>query len=133
MFLSASCVHTSCRFWQALKHAQRRPLRLVHSPRARFNTTKTYSGKEKERLLKGVSVEYREDVARILEQGQRAESTWTAVLTDFYTPPVVSDALQVMKLVPDIHPEPWGGYEMAERTRIRLTRADMPEDAADLV
>ena len=121
----------SCRLWQAFKIS--RILRVSHNASTRLIATKAYSGKEKERLLKGVTVEHREDVARILEQGQRAESTWTAVFTDFYTPPVIADALQALKLVPDVHSEAWGGYEMAERTRIRLSRADMPEDSAALV
>ncbi len=130
MTLTASGFH-SCRLWQAFKLS--RTLRVSHSSSTRLIATKAYSGKEKERLLKGVTVEHREDVARILEQSQRAESTWTAVFTDFYTPPVIADALQALKLVPDVHPEAWGGYEMAERTRIRLSRADMPEDSAALV
>lgn len=119
----------SCRLWQAFKNS--RTLRASRNS-TRLIATKAYSGKEKERLLKGVTVEHREEVARILEQGQRAESTWTAVFTDFYTPPVIADALQAFKLVPDVHPEAWGGYAMAERTRIRLSRADMPEDLAAL-
>ena len=93
-------------------------------------TTRAYSGKQKEQLLKGVCADNREDVARILEQAERAETTWSTVYTDFYTPPVVADAVQALKLVPDVLARPWGGYPMAERTRVRLSRADMPEDPA---
>ena len=136
MSVSAGCLHRCC-LWQTFSNhsLRRRGLRLrpLPSSRTRFSATKAYSGKEKDRLLKGVTVENREDVARILEQGQRAESTWTAILTDFYTPPVVAEALQALKLVPDIRPEAWGGYGMAERTRIRLSRADMLEDTSPLV
>lgn len=103
---------------------------MLPKSRGGILTVTAYSGKQKEQLLKGVSVDNREDVARILEQAERAETTWSTVYTDFYTPPVVADAVQALKLVPDISPTPWGGYDMAERKRIRLSRADMPEDPA---
>lgn len=119
--------------WQVCRWPRSRALQHLQTRTHRWVTTQAYSGKEKERLLKGVTVEYREDIARILEQGQRAESTWTTIFTDFYTPPVIADALQAFKLLPDLQPEAWGGYEMAERARIRLSRADMPEDSAATV
>lgn len=114
--------------WQAFQRTHR------HTVFPRTRTTllivRAYGGKQREQLLKGVSVDNRGDVARILEQAERAETTWSTVFTDFYTPPVVADAVQALTLVPDVLPTPWGGYAMAERTRIRLSRADMPEDSA---
>ena len=83
--------------------------------------------------MKGISPANRDEVAQILDQAQRAESTWTSIFTDFYTPPIISDAIQVLKPLSDIRAERCGGYDMAERTRLRLSRADMPEDEAGLV
>ena len=129
-------MHTSCRYlctprlWQAFKSTHRPLRKAVLTTRTRIVPTQAYSGKEKEQLLKGVSSEHREDVARILEQAQRAEATWSTVYTDFYTPPVIADAVQALRLVPDVRPSPWGGYAMAERTRLKLSRADMPEESA---
>lgn len=129
MHVSRRCLH-SPRLWHALDSPHRPAVRALLKGRTRTLTIQAYSGKEKEQLLKGVNVDNREDVARILEQAQRAESTWSTVFTDFYAPPIIADAVQALKLVPDIRPTPWGGYDMAERTRIRLSRADMPVDAA---
>lgn len=112
----------------ALQGTHRRT--ISPSTRTRLVLVRAYGGKQKEQLLKGVTAENRGEVARILEQAERAETTWSTVYTDFYTPPVVADAVQALKLVPDVSPTPWGGYAMAERARIRLSRADMPEDPA---
>ena len=103
---------------------------MIPTNRTRVLIVRAYGGKQREQLLKGVSGDNRADVARILEQAERAETTWSTLYTDFYTPPVVADAVQALKLVPDVQTKPWGGYDMAERTRIRLSRADMPEDPA---
>lgn len=116
------------RAWQALQGTHRRT--VSPTTRTRLVLIRAYGGKQREQLLKGVTVENRGEVARILEQAERAETTWSTVYTDFYTPPVVADAIQALKLVPDVSPTPWGGYAMAERARIRLSRADMPEDPA---
>ena len=116
------------RIWQVFQGTHGR--RVCPKARTRVVTVRAYGGKQKEQLLKRVSAENKADVARILEQAERAETTWSTLYTDFYTPPVVADAVQALRLVPDILPTPWGGYGMAERTRIRLSRADMPEDPA---
>ena len=101
--------------------------------RKRCYIVRAYGNKDKEQFLKGISPANRDEVAQILDQAQRAESTWTSIFTDFYTPPIISDATQVLKPLSDIRAERWGGYDMAERTRLRLSRADMPEDEAGLV
>ena len=126
MHLTSRCLQHQV--WQVFHRTHRHRV----SPRTRtaLLIVRAYGGKQREQLLKGVSVDNRGDVARILEQAERAETTWSTVYTDFYTPPVVADAVQALKLVPDILPTPWGGYHMAERTRIRLSRADMPEEPA---
>ncbi|KAL3162406.1 hypothetical protein ABBQ32_010077 [Trebouxia sp. C0010 RCD-2024] len=126
MYSTSHCLQH--RLWQALQSTHRP--RALRTTRTQNFAVEAYSGKQKEQLLKGVSADNRGDVARILEQAERAETTWSTVFTDFYTPPVVADAVQALKLVPDILPTPWGGYDMAERKRIRLSRTDMPEDPA---
>lgn len=126
-------MHSSSR---CLQHQILQAVQRTHRHRVFLRTrtapliVRAYGGKQREQLLKGVTVDNRGDVARILEQAERAETTWSTLYTDFYIPPVVADAVQALKLVPDVLPTPWGGYAMAERTRIRLSRADMPEDSA---
>lgn len=83
------------------------------------------SSKDKERLLKGVSVDNRQDVIRILEQAQKADATWSTVCTDFYTPPVISDAMSVVRQLPGVACTSWGGYQQAERTRLVLAKEEM--------
>lgn len=48
-------------------------------------------------LLRGVDADNRDAVARIVEQAQRAADSWTVVYSDFHTPPVVADAMMVLK------------------------------------
>lgn len=92
-------------------------------------TVRAYSAaakdKDKEELLRGVSVESREDVARILEQAQKADAAWSTVYTDFYTPPVISDATAVIKKLTGVTCKAWGGYAQAERARLIVTKAEM--------
>ena len=129
------CSATSClrraNVWQSLQspvlprqfhRPSQRPYRAFATPRAY-----SASSKEKEELLRGVSVESREDVARILEQAQKADATWTTVYTDFYPPPVISEASSVIKKMTGVECKAWGGYPQAERTRLVVNKADMPE------
>lgn len=82
-------------------------------------------------LLKGVAAENREDVARIVEQAQRAADSWAVVHSDFYTPPVIADAMAVLQRMADVAAVPWGGYPQAERCRLSLGREEALAGAAD--
>lgn len=89
--------------------------------------------KDKEQLLRGVAVECRDDVARILDQAQRADASWEVVSTDFYPPPVITDAIAVIKKMPEIACKAWGGYPQAERTRLVIAKAEMLADDAQVL
>ncbi len=82
-------------------------------------------------LLKGVAAENRDDVARIVEQAQRAASSWTVVHSDFYTPPVIAGAMAVLQRMADVAAVPWGGYPQAERCRLSVGREEALAGAAD--
>ena len=82
-------------------------------------------------LLKGVAAENREDVARILEQAQRAADSWTVVHSDFYTPPVIADAMTVLQRMAEVAAVPWGGYPQAERCRLSMGREEALAGAAE--
>ena len=75
-------------------------------------------------LLRGVSQDHRDDVARILEQAERARDSWEVAHTVFYSPPVVADAMAVLQRLAEIAAVPWGGYSQAERCRISLGREE---------
>lgn len=84
-------------------HAQRRRIVCLASPR--------------EDLLRGVSADNRDAVARIVEQAERALESWTVVHSDFHSPPVVAEALAVLGRMSDTVAVAWGGYPQAERCR----------------
>ena len=65
-----SAAHQPC-FWR-----RDRPSRSGCSDQKRF---RTHAGKDD--LLKGVDPQHRDDVARVLEQAQRAASMWTTICT----------------------------------------------------
>lgn len=75
-------------------------------------------------LLHGINADHRDDVARILEQTERARDSWEVVHTTFYSPPVVADAMGVLQRLADVAAVPWGGYSQAERCRISLGREE---------
>lgn len=128
MHRASSCLRASSLrsvIYSALPRQSRRPQRDRLVPRAYSASARD---KDKEQLLRGVSVECREDVARILDQAQRADATWDTITTDFYTPPVIADAVAVIKKMPEIACKAWGGYPQAERTRLVIAKAEMLAD-----
>ena len=58
----------------------------------------------------GVDPEFRDDVARIIEASEKAMHTWTVACTDFYPPPVIFGATNILRNVAGITAIPWGGY-----------------------
>lgn len=72
--------------------------------------------------MRGTDAEYRDDVGRVLEQAERALDTWTVQHTVFLPPPVVAEAMIVLKRLADLAAIPWGGYPQSERCRIALGR-----------
>ncbi|CAK0782752.1 hypothetical protein CVIRNUC_005947 [Coccomyxa viridis] len=85
-----------------------------------------YAGRDT--LLNGVPSEYKEDVARVIEQAERAaETSWTTIHTDFYTPPVVSHAMARIQQLASVKGVPFGGYTQAERQRVILGQPELVE------
>lgn len=64
-------------------------------------------------------------MAIILEQAERAAVRWEIIYTNFFSPPVVADALVALEQMSDIAAVAWGGYPQAERCRIAMGREDV--------
>ena len=94
-------------------------------------TTVAFTSQRNKDLLKGISQEHLEDVARTLELAERARDTWSTLYSTFYPPPVIADAMLVISRMADVVAVPWGGYERAERCRLVVTRCDESEASAD--
>lgn len=71
----------------------------------------------------------RKDVARILEQAQRAAQRWEVAYTPFLSPPLAADALAALAQLPDVVGVAWGGYPQAERVRVAMGREDVMLEA----
>ena len=67
--------------------------------------------------LRPVDPAHRDDVARVLEQAERAVKAWDVIYTDFLAPPVVAAALAVLSRIADTAAVACGGYPSAERCR----------------
>ena len=101
-----TCLHSS-------QHARR-------SLQARGVTTS--AGRDD--LLRGVTADNRDDVARVLELAERARDSWQIAHTVFLSPPVVAESMVVLQRLADITALPWGGYSQAERCRISIGREE---------
>jgi len=75
-------------------------------------------------ILQGV--EYREAINRIIDIAEQAIKTWDVSCTDFLSPPVMVEAREKFSTLSDIQFVVWGGYGQAERTRMAITRAELP-------
>jgi hypothetical protein len=82
------------------------------------------SAKSRDDLLRGVSTDNRDDVARVLELAERARDSWSVASTVFLSPPIVAESMVVLQRLADITAVPWGGYSQAERCRIAIGREE---------
>ncbi|XP_059277126.1 uncharacterized protein LOC132031254 isoform X1 [Lycium ferocissimum] len=72
-------------------------------------------------LLKGVADKNTiEDVKRIVELAKRASLRREVLHTDFLTPPVIKESMQVLEKLADLKIVAQGGYPEAERCRLSL-------------
>jgi photosystem II S4 domain protein len=78
----------------------------------------------KDALLKGV--ENREEVARVLDKAEQALRNWEIAITDFLSPPVLSEAQRLLGQLNELSAIAWGGYPQAERQRLGITRSEIP-------
>lgn len=82
----------------------------------------------KQTQARGIS---RETVDRVLSKATSALRDWTAVTTEFLTPPDAASLCEALKNVADLRVEQWGGFSSAERTVLVLSRADVAETLED--
>lgn len=80
---------------------------------------------ERDFVLRGVHADHKVIVARAVEQATRASEQWSVALSDFVEPPVASDIVLAVGRLADCEARPFGGYEHAERVRLRLGRPDV--------
>ncbi|OKH18444.1 photosystem II S4 domain protein [[Limnothrix rosea] IAM M-220] len=78
----------------------------------------------KDDLLKGV--ENRDEISRILDQTDQAFRTWDIVQTDFLSPPVLYEAVAILKRLTEFNFLQSGGYPQAERQRLAIARNEIP-------
>jgi hypothetical protein len=96
-------------------------LQTLHRPHARSVIT---TAKGRDDLLRGVSDDNRDDVARVLELAERARDSWQVASTVFLSPPIVAESMLVLERLADVTAVPWGGYSQAERCRIAIGREE---------
>ncbi|MBN3887546.1 MAG: photosystem II S4 domain protein [Nostoc sp.] len=84
----------------------------------------------REELLKGV--ENRDSVARVIDQAEQAIKTWEVVLTDFLSPPELTEIQRVFNRLTEVQLAAWGGYPQAERQRIAIARSELPLDQSQV-
>jgi photosystem II S4 domain protein len=81
--------------------------------------------------LAGVDPAHRDEVARVVEQAQRAAASWATAHSAFLYQPVAADALAVLGRLADVSGAAWGGYAQAERVRLAVGRAEALAGATD--
>ncbi|MDB9526611.1 photosystem II S4 domain protein [Oscillatoria sp. CS-180] len=84
----------------------------------------------KENLLK--AVENREALTRVLDQAEQAIRTWEVVLTDFLSPPELTEAQEIFGRLTEVHFVARGGYPQAERQRGAIARVELPLEPDDI-
>ena len=84
----------------------------------------------REELLK--KVENKEEIARVLDQAEKALKTWELVVTDFLSPPVLAEVKEIFAPLTEVQIIPWGGYPQAERKRVGIHREDIPADESQI-
>ena len=84
----------------------------------------------REELLKGV--ENRDEVARVIDQAEKAIKTWEVVMTDFLSPPELAEVQRSFSRLTEIHLVAWGGYPQAERQRLAIARSELPLDESQV-
>jgi photosystem II S4 domain protein len=73
----------------------------------------------------------RETADRVLSRASAALRDWSAVVTDFLTPPESEALAEALGGVADLCVERWGGYASAERAVLVVARADVAEAVED--
>lgn len=77
-------------------------------------------------------VEAKERISRVIDQAEQALKTWEVVLTDFLSPPELTEAEDVFGVLSEIQTVSWGGYPQAERQRMAIARAELPLETSQV-
>jgi photosystem II S4 domain protein len=67
----------------------------------------------------------REVADRVLSLAERAIRDWTAVTSEFVTPPEADALVATLGEMADVHADAWGGYPSAERRVVVVARSDV--------
>lgn len=84
----------------------------------------------KAELLK--STENRTEISRVLDKAEQALKTWEVTLTDFLSPPILSEVQTLFKRLTELEMVAWGGYPQAERQRVGMARAELNLESAQI-
>lgn len=84
----------------------------------------------REELLK--KVENKEEIARIIDQAEKAIKTWELVVSDFLSPPVLVEIKQIFSQLTEVKIISWGGYLQAERQRVGIHREEVFADESKI-
>jgi|APGre2960657444_1045066.scaffolds.fasta_scaffold35635_2 photosystem II S4 domain protein len=117
--------------WRVLSasSAARYALPAVRAPLLRCAAARgSAASAERDAAMRGVLPEHREVVGRALEQASDASAHWEVALTDFLEPPAAADCQLAVGRLADCEARPWGGYEHAERVRLRLGRPEVLDE-----
>jgi photosystem II S4 domain protein len=68
-------------------------------------------------------LEFPDEMARLLDLGDRALQRWEIVCSDFLSPPVLAEAEGLFRRFTEVEILAWGGYEQAERQRLAIGRS----------
>ncbi|OIW11542.1 hypothetical protein TanjilG_26908 [Lupinus angustifolius] len=89
---------------------------------------------EVDNLLTGaVERSVTKDVKHILEMARRASSRREVLHTDFLTPPVLKESMQVLEKLADVKAIAQGGYPQAERCRISVGHPEELTSDPDII
>ena len=132
---------TGAMAWRALATGTVSPFRnAALRTRAPLSRCCSSRGTDSERdfALRGVHADHREVVSRALELAAGASERWSVAQTEFVEPPVAADIALAVGRLADCEARPYGGYEHAERVRMRCGRPDLldaepPEGAVAVV
>lgn len=78
------------------------------------------------------SVANRAEIARIIDQAEKAMKTWEVMLTDFLSPPVLAEVQTIFGRLTEVEILAWGGYAQAERQRVGVVHSELPLEQSQI-
>lgn len=68
----------------------------------------------------------RDCLARLIDLAEQSIRTWEPAISDFLSPPELTEAQERLGRLTELQLLPWGGYPQAERQRLAIARSEMP-------